>query len=70
VASVAEQAEALLLELLTSGPRDAREIRTVAEGANISKRTMQRAADALGVVKTKAGFMGGWTWALPLTEAA
>lgn len=68
--TAAAKAEKLLVELLKDGPRDAGEIRTLAEGANIGERTMQRAADALGVVKTKAGFLGGWTWAMPEKAAA
>jgi hypothetical protein len=68
--SVVDRAEDLLQGLLKNGRRDATEIRTAAEGASISERTMQRAAEALGVVKTKAGFLGGWTWALPEKAAA
>jgi hypothetical protein len=69
-ATAAAKAERLLAELLKGGPRDASELRTAAEGAGISERTMQRVADALGVVKTKVGFLGGWTWALPEKAAA
>lgn len=46
-------------------------ILAAAQGASISGRTtIQRAADALGVVKTKAGFAGGWIWAMPETKPA
>ena len=66
--SAAERACALVGNMLAGGPRDAAEIRTAAEGDNISERTIQRAAIALGVVKTKAGFNGGWTWRMPDDE--
>lgn len=66
--SAIERARALLTAMLKDGPRDAAEIFTAAEGDNIGERTIQRAAEALGVVKTKAGFSGGWTWAMPETE--
>ena len=65
-----ERANRLILEFVQAGPRNAREILTAAEGAKISVRTFQRAAIALGVVKTKAGFNGGWSWRLPADEGA
>jgi len=34
-------------------------------GAGINYKTVQRAADALGVVRYKAAFGGGWRWRLP-----
>lgn len=66
--SAIEKARNLLASMLKDGPRDAAEIRTAAEGAKISERTIQRAADTLGVVKTKVGLAGGCIWALPVTE--
>ncbi len=60
-----DQACTLLADLLNDGPRASREILAAAEGANISERTMQRAAEQMGVIKSKAGFDGGWHWALP-----
>ncbi len=66
--SAAERACALVSNMLANGPRDAAEIRAAAEGDNISERTIQRAAIALGVTKTKAGFNGGWTWRLPADD--
>jgi hypothetical protein len=63
--SAAERACALVGNMLAAGPCGAAEIRAAAEGDNISERTIQRAAIALGAVKTKAGFNGGWTWRLP-----
>lgn len=63
-----DQACALLADLLKEGASDAAEILMAAEGDNLNERTMQRAAERLGVVKMKAGFGEGWTWALPLIE--
>lgn len=64
-----ESACIFLVDALNAGPRDAAEILAAAEGANISERTMQRAAEQMGVIKTKAGLDGGWTWALPNQKA-
>jgi len=63
------RAVALLIGLIKNGPKDAAEILAAAEGANIGERTLQRAANQLGVVKTKTDFAGGWTWMMPLEEA-
>ena len=63
--SAAERACALVGNMLAAGPHNAAEILAAAEGAKISRRTIQRSAIALGAVKTKAGFNGGWTWHLP-----
>lgn len=60
-----DRAVALLANLLRDGACDAAEILAIAEGDNINERTMQRAAESLGVVREKTGFDGGWTWALP-----
>jgi hypothetical protein len=35
--------------------------------ARISKRTLDRACAAIGIVATKAGMTGGWVWSLPKT---
>lgn len=63
-----DAASALLADLLKAGACDAAEILATAEGDNINERTMQRAAERLGVTKMKAGFGEGWTWTLPLIE--
>lgn len=67
--TAAERAQALLADLLKDGPREAAQILAAADGANIAGRTMQRAAEALGVVKTRAAFRSGWTWRLPAGDA-
>jgi hypothetical protein len=59
------RARAMLVDMLGDGPREATDILIAAEGANVSGRTMQRAADSLGVLKYKAGFDAGWVWTLP-----
>lgn len=55
--------------MLAAGPRSAAEIIAAVEGDNITARTAQRAAVALGVVKSKTGLRGGWTWRLPADDA-
>lgn len=59
-----DKATALLADMLKDGSRSTAEIFENAEAASLSERTMQRAADMLGVVKGKVGFNGGWVWAL------
>lgn len=62
--SAAERACALVGNMLACGPRDAAEILAAAEGAKISRRTIQRSAAVLGVVKVKEGLAAGWSWRL------
>lgn len=59
----------LLADLLKDGPREAAEVLAAAKNANVSTRTMQRAANMLCVVKARAAFRGGWMWRLPDDEA-
>ncbi len=68
--SATDRALVIIADMLKSGPCDAAEILATAEGAGISERTMQVAAERMGVVKRKAGFSGGWTWAMPEIKAA
>ncbi len=56
--------------MLDGNQSDVGELIAAAQKKDITERTLQRAAVQLGVVKTKAGFSGGWTWAMPLPEAA
>lgn len=67
-ASAIEKARTLVSSMLAAGPCAASEILLAAEGASLSERTTQRAAEQLHVVKAKDG-SGGWTWALPEVEA-
>ena len=55
----------LLAGVLRDGPRQTSQIITAAENTNVSEGGVQRAAAALGVVKTKARFGGGWVWERP-----
>ena len=55
---------------LAVGPRAAKELTEMAEANDISKRTLKRAKSELGVITTKDGSDGGWTWRLPEEVAA
>lgn len=59
-----------LANILKDGPLAASETLAAAEGANISTRTIQRATERLGLVKTKISNGQGWSWALPQEELA
>lgn len=58
-------AKRFLLGLLEGGPVRAGEVFKDADQAGYSKRSVQRAANALGVDRRKDGMRGGWTWRLP-----
>lgn len=58
-------AKRFLADLLSDGPMKAGEVFRDADGAGYSKRSIQRAADKLGVERRKEGMRGGWVWALP-----
>jgi hypothetical protein len=62
--------DAFLFTFLQGGPRSAADIVAAGGAEKISERTLQRAGDRLGVVKSKTGFNGGWEWALPVNKAA
>ncbi len=51
--------------LAGSGQVSAAWLQEQADKAGHKVRTLRRAADDLGVRKSKAGMEGGWTWALP-----
>ncbi len=68
--SAVDRASAMIVSKLKAGPCHAAEVLAAAEGAGLSERTVQLAAERLGVVKRKAGFSGGWTWAMPISAAA
>jgi putative DNA primase/helicase len=62
-------AEVFLREVLVGGSRTAREVEQAAQEAGISKATLRRAADDLGVLKSKSGGPGTpWYWRLPSGE--
>lgn len=58
-------AKRFLLDLLANGPMRAGEIFKDADQAGYSKRSIQRAANAIEVDRRKDGMKGGWTWRLP-----
>jgi putative DNA primase/helicase len=62
--SALRDAEEWLREEL-SEPAPATEISRMAANAGISRRTLQRASESLGIIKGKAGMRAGWMWSLP-----
>lgn len=64
-----EDAKEFLRELLADGPVSSRQIRTDAEGAGHSWRTIQRAKKALGLEAVKDGMKGAWKWQLYTKDA-
>jgi hypothetical protein len=56
-----EEAEDMLVEMLTSQVRPVREIEEAAKAKGISIRTLKRAKDNLGVVSVKNGASWDWT---------
>jgi len=62
--SATDDARQFLAELLAAGPVRAGQIKKDADGAGLNWRTVQRAADRLGVQRRKEGMTGGWLWNL------
>ncbi|WP_295431923.1 hypothetical protein [uncultured Thiodictyon sp.] len=62
-----ETAQAFLSRLLTHGPVRSSRVRTEALAAGLAWRTIERAAQGLGVAVRKRG--NAWEWSLPGTEA-
>jgi len=58
-------AKAFLLDVLSDGPVLQSEIEKRAKAEGISRRTLRRAKDSLGVKSVKEGFDGKWRWKLP-----
>lgn len=67
-----ERLEAMdwLREHLSAGPVSAKQIQTDAKRAGFSWSTVRRGKDALGIIPSKNGFEGGWSWRLPPAEDA
>jgi hypothetical protein len=57
-----EKAADLILTLLNDGPKHSTEIYGEAEGAGISKNTIRRAKNTLGVVTRRDGERNCWMW--------
>lgn len=51
--------------LLKSGPLEANVVKQEAEAAGFVWRTVQRAAETIGLIREKRHFGNGWTWKLP-----
>ena len=66
----AAEAERFLSEMLASGPVATVEIREAANAHGHAWRTLQRIKGDLGIVATKAGFQGSWSWRLPEPKSA
>ena len=70
--SALDEAKALLVEILASGPRPSKDAQREAREAGVNDRTLRRAREALGVVTAKVGKPGDrgqhWTWGLPGAE--
>ena len=62
--SALREAEEWLRETL-SEPTPVAEISRMAAGAGISRKTLRRASETLGIVKEKTGMKAGWVWSLP-----
>jgi putative DNA primase/helicase len=58
-------AKRFLADLLAEGPMRAGDVFRDADQAGYSKRSVQRAANAIKVERRKDGMKGGWTWRLP-----
>lgn len=66
-----DAAEAWLETALADGWRPACDLYNEAGAEGISKRTLQRAKDRLGVAAEKRdGFDGGWSWGFPLAATS
>jgi hypothetical protein len=57
-----DEASNYLEQTLADGPRKVKELE---EGTDVHRRTLQRAAQKLGVKRTRDGERGAWVWELP-----
>jgi len=63
--SAVDEAAAWLADNLDESGRTAKELKRDARADGIKERTLDRAADRLGVVKGPDGFGGPWLWRMP-----
>lgn len=73
--SAMSEAQEFLREVLSDGPQPASDVRREADSAGVSKRTLDRARQSLGVLSERegeAGKRGGgkWMWRLPAIKVA
>jgi putative DNA primase/helicase len=59
-----KDAKRFLLDLLSDGAVSAKQVSADCEGAGHAKRTIDRAAKELGILREKSGMKGGWVWRL------
>jgi putative DNA primase/helicase len=64
-AGALQEATDFLLDLLTDGPKTAKEVRAAARDAGHSPRTIDRAKSKLGIASVKDRLTGGWKWSRP-----
>ena len=71
-ASRGQQSEAVefLREALATGSTPVGTLKTEAEEAGFTWKTIRTASEKLGVRKVKGGMHSGWYWSLPTTEGA
>jgi putative DNA primase/helicase len=60
-----DTASKFLLQLLAAGPVAVKQVEEEAKAAGLSRATVRRAADDLGITAGKTGFDAGWSWRLP-----
>lgn len=54
---------------LANGPHPAKHLKSEAAAAGIRERTLDRAAEAMGVIKEPEGFGKSWIWRMPSPES-
>jgi len=54
--------------LLADGPASAKQVKVDADGAGYAWRTVQRAAQRMGIDRRKEGMRGGWVWSLTVVQ--
>jgi hypothetical protein len=64
---ILDGAQVFLEGVLAKGPVPAKEVYQRADDEGISKSTLLRAKDALGIAADKTSMKGNWTWSLPST---
>lgn len=67
--SAIDEAKEFLEDLLSDGAVKSKEVIKQAGAVGIYPKTLQRAKKSLGVISSKSGFEGNWTWALPIQDS-
>jgi putative DNA primase/helicase len=58
-------ASGFLQNVLAHGAMPTKQIEEAAEAAGISRATLRRAANELGIITDKSGYQGEWSWRMP-----